>query len=72
MLKIIFLARRILSKIYLGKWNNFDNDLRLLNENKEKLSFSPLDIKYISDDANLQKNRRKSLVTKKIKDELSA
>jgi len=50
-----FLARRIVSKIYLGNWNNFDNDLQLLNENKEKLSFSPLDIKYISDDANLQK-----------------
>ena len=50
-----FLARRIVSKIYLGNWNNFNNDLQLLNENKEKLPFSPLDIKYISDDANLQK-----------------
>ena len=50
-----FLARKIVSKIYLGNWNNFDNDLQLLNENKTKLSFSPLNIKYISDDANLQK-----------------
>jgi len=50
-----FIARKIVSKIYLGNWENFDNDLELLNENIEKLSFSPLDIKYISDDANLQK-----------------
>ncbi len=50
-----FIARKISCKLHSALWKDFDNDLEYFNNNIKKIVFSPLDIKYFSDDALLHK-----------------
>ena len=50
-----FIVRKISCKLHSALWNDFNDDLEYFNDNKEKIVFSPLDIKYFSDDAFLHK-----------------
>ncbi len=55
--KNFFLSKKILCKIYLGKWNNLIDELKIFNKNliPENITMNPLSLKYLNDDALFQK-----------------
>ena len=55
--KDFFLSKRIQAKIYIGDWKDLYNEIEILNQNidSENVSINPLSLKYINDNALIQK-----------------
>ena len=65
--KKFFLVKKIDCKIHMGLWKNFNNDLKLFNDNdNSQLNISPLSLKYFSDDSFLHKKISENYWTQKV------
>ena len=55
--KDFFLAKKVLIKLHMGKWNDLKNEINLCNQNLkyDNLAINPLSLKYFNDDPSYQK-----------------
>ena len=56
--KNFFITKKIISQIHIGSWMELRDNLLAFNQfiSEENLAINPLALKYVNDDALLQKN----------------
>jgi len=67
--KYFFLSKKILAKIFIGDWRDFQKDIKIFNKklNQENQSINPLSLKYLNDDPLFQKKFTENFWNKKPK-----